>query len=165
MRVYLGSDHAGFELKTHLVNHLIKQSYDVVDVGPHVFDPEDDYPAFCLATGAKVVADEGSLGIVIGGSGNGEQIAANKVRGIRAALVWSELTASLAREHNDANVISIGGRMHSLDEMTRFIEIFLATDFSDEERHGRRIGMLADYETTGELPPLPESAAGHSPDA
>jgi ribose 5-phosphate isomerase B len=111
------------------------------------------------------VADEGSLGVVIGGSGNGEQIAANKVRGVRAALVWSELTASLAREHNDANVIAIGGRMHSLDEMTRFIEIFLTTDFSDEERHGRRIGMLSDYEATGELPPLPESAAGHSSDA
>ena len=81
MRVYLGSDHAGYELKMHLVNHLGKQGYDVVDVGPHVYDPEDDYPAFCLATGAKVVADEGSLGIVIGGSGNGEQIAANKIGG------------------------------------------------------------------------------------
>jgi len=95
---------------------------------------------------------------VIGGSGNGEQIAANKVKGVRAALAWSDETAALARQHNDANVISIGGRMHTVAEMTRFIGIFLRTDFTGEERHARRIGMLADYESTGELPPLPDSA-------
>ena len=104
-----------------------------------------------------------SLGVVVGGSGNGEQIAANKVQGIRSALVWSEETARLAREHNDANVVSVGGRMHSLDDMTRFVEVFLATSFSGDERHARRIGLLADYEATGELPPLPESAVGHGP--
>jgi ribose 5-phosphate isomerase B len=102
---------------------------------------------------------------VIGGSGNGEQIAANKVPGVRAALAWSEETAALARQHNDANVISIGGRMHTLEEMTRFIEVFLTTDFTGEERHVRRIAMLADYETTGNLPPLPDSALGHGSDA
>ena len=106
MRVYLGSDHAGFELKVHLANHLAKQGYDVVDVGPHAYDPDDDYPAFCLHTGARVVADPGSLGVVIGGSGNGEQIAANKVAGVRAALAWNIETAQLAREHNDANVVA-----------------------------------------------------------
>ena len=165
MRVHLGSDHAGLELKEHLVGWLREQGHEPVDHGPFQYDAQDDYPVFCLRAAEAVVADDGSLGVVIGGSGNGEQIAANKVRGIRSALVWSERTASLAREHNDANVISIGGRMHSVDEMTRFIEIFLTTDFSDEERHARRIGMLAAYEATGELPPLPESAAGHGPDA
>jgi ribose 5-phosphate isomerase B len=155
MRVYIGSDHAGFELKNHLVNHLAKQGHDVVDVGPHVFDPEDDYPAFCLATGAKVVADPGSLGIVIGGSGNGEQIAANKVEGVRSALAWRVEIAQLARQHNDANVLSIGAREHTLDEATSFADAFLSTPFSGNERHARRIAQLAEYERTRELPPLP----------
>ncbi|MEU4239979.1 ribose-5-phosphate isomerase [Actinoplanes sp. NPDC026619] len=155
MRVYLGSDHAGYELKMHLVNYLIKQGHDVVDVGPHVYDPEDDYPAFCLHTGAKVVADEGSLGIVIGGSGNGEQIAANKIDGVRAALVWRTEIAQLARQHNDANVISIGAREHTLDEATEFVEMFLATPFSGNPRHARRISQLTEWEKTGQLPDLP----------
>src|SRR6187401_3286326 len=129
MRVYLGSDHAGYELKNHLVAHLRGEGHEVLDVGPSSFDPEDDYPAYCLATAARAVADPGSLGVVIGGSGNGEQIAANKVPGVRAALAWSEETARLAREHNDANVISVGGRMHTVEEMTRFIELFLGTAF------------------------------------
>jgi ribose 5-phosphate isomerase B len=103
--------------------------------------------------------------VVIGGSGNGEQIAANKVPGIRAALVWSEDTARLARQHNDANVVSVGGRMHTLDELTRFVEVFLSTPFPGEERHARRIGQLSDYESSHELPPLPESARGQGPDA
>ena len=154
MRVYLGSDHAGYELKMHLVNHLTKQGHDVVDVGPHVYDPEDDYPAFCLHTGAKVVADEGSLGIVIGGSGNGEQIAANKIDGVRAALVWRTEIAQLARQHNDANVISLGAREHTLDEATSFVDTFLATPFSGNPRHARRIAQVADYEQTRKLPDL-----------
>jgi ribose 5-phosphate isomerase B len=155
MRVYLGSDHAGFELKMHLVNHLAKQGYDVVDVGPHVFDPEDDYPPFCLATGAEVVADQGSLGIVIGGSGNGEQIAANKIAGVRSALAWRVEIAQLARQHNDANVLSIGAREHTLDEATSFAEAFLTTPFSGNERHARRIAILSEFERTRVLPPLP----------
>jgi ribose 5-phosphate isomerase B len=155
MRVYLGSDHAGYELKMHLVNHLTKQGHDVVDVGPHVYDPEDDYPAFCLHTGAKVVADEGSFGIVIGGSGNGEAIAANKVDGVRAALVWRTEIAQLARQHNDANVISIGAREHTLDEATSFVETFLATSYSGNPRHSRRIAQLTEWEKTRQLPELP----------
>jgi ribose 5-phosphate isomerase B len=155
MRVYLGSDHAGYELKMHLVNHLTKQGHDVVDVGPHVYDPEDDYPAFCLHTGAKVVADEGSLGIVIGGSGNGEQIAANKIDGVRAALVWRTEIAQLARQHNDANIISLGAREHTLDEATSFVDAFLATPFSGNPRHARRIAQVSDYEQTRKLPDLP----------
>ena len=165
MRVHLGSDHAGLELKDHLVGWLQEHGHTVLDHGPFVHDPLDDYPVFCLRAAEAVAKDPDSLGVVIGGSGNGEQMAANKVRGVRAALVWSAETAVLAREHNDANVISVGGRMHTLEEMTRFIDTFLRTEFSRDERHVRRIGMLADYETTGELPPLPESALGHTRDA
>ncbi len=162
MRVHLGSDHAGLDLKDHLVGWLREQGHEPVDHGPFVHDPLDDYPVFCLRAAEAVAREQAdgqdSLGVVIGGSGNGEQMAANKVRGIRSALVWSEDTARLAREHNDANVISVGGRMHDLAEMTRFIELFLATPFSGDERHVRRIGQLAAYETTRELPPLPASA-------
>ena len=162
MRVHLGSDHAGLELKDHLLRWLADQGHEVVDHGPFVYDALDDYPVFCLRAAAGVVADredgDDSLGVVIGGSGNGEQMAANKVKGVRAALVWSEETATLAREHNDANVISVGGRLHTLEEMTRFIATFLATPYSGEPRHTRRIRMLADYEKSGNLPPLPDSA-------
>ncbi|WP_326552210.1 ribose-5-phosphate isomerase [Micromonospora sp. NBC_01813] len=155
MRVYLAADHAGFELKVHLANHLAKQGYEVSDVGPHEFDPDDDYPAFCLHAGARVVADPGSLGVVIGGSGNGEQIAANKVVGVRAALAWNLETAQLARTHNDANVVAIGARQHTLDEATTLVEAFLATGFSGNDRHARRIDQVAAYEVGRELPALP----------
>ena len=158
MRVHLGSDHAGLELKDHLLHWLADQGHEAVDHGPFVYDAVDDYPPFCLRAAVAVADEEGSFGIVIGGSGNGEQMAANKVRGVRAALVWSEEIATLAREHNDANVISVGGRMHTMEQVTRFIEVFLNTPYSNEERHTRRIGMLADYEATGQLPPLPGSA-------
>jgi ribose 5-phosphate isomerase B len=158
MRVHLGTDHAGLDLKQHLIGWLRDHGHETVDHGAFVFDAQDDYPVFCLRAAAGVAADPGSLGVVIGGSGNGEQIAANKVKGIRAALVWNDETAVLARQHNDANVISIGGRMHTLDEMTRFVGLFLETAFTGEERHARRIAMLADYESTGVLPPLPASA-------
>jgi ribose 5-phosphate isomerase B len=164
MRVHLGSDHAGLDLKAHLVTWLTEHGFEPVDHGPFVYDAVDDYPVFCLRAAEAVAAERAqgldSLGVVVGGSGNGEQMAANKVIGIRAALVWSEETAVLAREHNDANVVSVGGRLHSLDDMTRFVEVFLATPFTGEERHVRRIGQLASYETTRELPPLPESARG-----
>ncbi|GAA3746844.1 ribose 5-phosphate isomerase B [Spinactinospora alkalitolerans] len=155
MRVYLGSDHAGFELKEHLVSWLKEQGHEVVDAGPAGYDAADDYPPFVLRAAEGVAGDEGALGVVIGGSGNGEQMAANKVKGVRAALVWSTETAELAREHNNANVVSIGARMHSAQEATRFTEAFLATAYSGEERHTRRIDMLSRYERTGELPPLP----------
>ncbi|WP_310964236.1 ribose-5-phosphate isomerase [Nocardioides terrisoli] len=165
MRVHIGSDHAGLELKEHLLGWLRDEGHAVVDHGPFVYDPQDDYPVFCLRAAEGVAGDPGSLGVVIGGSGNGEQIAANYVKGIRAALVWSDETATLAREHNDANVISVGGRMHTVEEMTRFIGIFLKTPFSGEERHVRRLAQLAHFQQTGELPPLPESAQSHGSDA
>ena len=166
MRVHLGSDHAGLELKDHLLRWLADRGHDVVDHGPFVYDALDDYPVFCLRCAEGVVADQQdgveALGVVIGGSGNCEQIAANKVHGVRSALAWSEETARLAREHNDANVLSVGGRMHPVEDMTRFVEVFLATAYSHDERHTRRIEMLADYEKTGNLPPLPASATGHA---
>jgi len=159
MRVHLGTDHAGLDLKQHLISWLRDHGHEPVDHGAFAYDAGDDYPVFCLRAAEAVVADPGSLGVVIGGSGNGEQIAANKVKGVRAALAWNEETAVLARQHNDANVVAVGGRMHTVEEMTRFVEVFLATPFSEEERHARRIGMLVDYERTGELPPLPPSAS------
>jgi ribose 5-phosphate isomerase B len=155
MHVYLGSDHAGFELKQHLIGWLTAQGHTPFDCGPAVYDGEDDYPPYVLLAASRTVGDPGSLGIVIGGSGNGEAIAANKVRGVRAALAWNEQTAQLAREHNDANVISLGARMHTLDEATRFVEIFLGTPFSGIERHARRIAMLREYEETGKPPEPP----------
>jgi ribose 5-phosphate isomerase B len=151
MRVYLGSDHAGFELKARLIEHLTGLGHDPVDCGALTFDPDDDYPAPCIAAALRVVADPGSLCVVIGGSGNGEQIAANKVTGVRAALVWSDDTARLAREHNDANVISIGARNHPEADALRFVEIFLDTPFSAGERHKRRIAQLAEWETSATI--------------
>jgi len=155
MRVHLGSDHAGLELKQHLMKHLGAAGYELVDHGPFEYNPEDDYPMYCLRAGEAVVADPGSLCVVIGGSGNGEQIAANKVKGVRAALAWSLQTATLGRQHNDANVIAIGARMHSIEEATTFVDAFLAEPFSHDPRHARRITELAGYEQTGELPALP----------
>jgi ribose 5-phosphate isomerase B len=156
MRVHLGSDHAGLELKQHLAKHLEATGHEIIDHGPLQYDPEDDYPPYCLRAGEAVVADPGSLGIVIGGSGNGEQIAANKVKGVRAALAWSLETARLGRQHNNANVVAVGARMHSVEEATSFVEAFLAEPFSQNPRHIRRIEELDEYEATGVLPALPE---------
>ena len=151
MRVHLAADHAGYELKSHLLGWLAENGYEPVDHGAFEYDALDDYPPFCVHA-AQAVADEpGSLGIVIGGSGNGEQIAANKVKGIRAALAWSTEIASLARQHNNAQVVSVGARMHTQDEATAIVEAFLATPWSDEPRHQRRIDLLLDYERTGDI--------------
>ncbi len=139
MRIHIATDHAGLEFSTHLQQHL----------------SIDDYPAFCINAAKAVVRDQQAgveaLGVVFGGSGNGEQIAANKVLGVRAALVWNESTAQLARQHNDANVISIGARQHTVEEATRFIDVFIAEPFSLEERHVRRIAQLAEFEATGDI--------------
>jgi ribose 5-phosphate isomerase B len=154
-RVHIATDHAGMELSAHLVSHLSAKGYDVVDHGPKEYDALDDYPSFCINAALAVVADQQAgmhaLGIVLGGSGNGEQIAANKVKGARAALAWNHSTAVLARQHNDANVVAVGGRQHSVDEATALIEAFLQEPFSNDERHIRRISKIAAYETTGEV--------------
>ncbi|MGA0077839.1 MAG: ribose-5-phosphate isomerase [Candidatus Nanopelagicales bacterium] len=147
MKIHLGCDHAGFELKNTIKAHLEAANHEVVDHGAHEFDPLDDYPAFCIAAADAVAAEMNSLGIVIGGSGNGEQIAANKVIGVRAALAWSVETAKLAREHNNANVIGLGARMHSEGEAIEIVEAFISTEFSNDARHIRRIDQLTEYET------------------
>jgi ribose 5-phosphate isomerase B len=155
VRVYLGSDHAGFELKASLVAWLREAGYEPVDCGPASYVPDDDYPVYVMRAAKGVVDDPGSLGIVIGGSGNGEQIASNKIPGIRAAVAWTTETAQLARQHNDANVLSLGARMYSVDEAMGFAKVFVETAFSQEPRHERRLAMIANYEKTGELPPEP----------
>jgi ribose 5-phosphate isomerase B len=154
MRVYLGSDHAGFELKAHLLAELAAAGHETVDIGPQAYDPDDDYPAYCIATATAVVGDPGSLGVVIGSSGNGEQIAANKVAGVRAALAWNEETARLSREHNDANVVGIGARMHTPQQAADLVSVFVSTPFSHGERHQRRIDQVTAYEQARELPPV-----------
>lgn len=161
MRIHIATDHAGLDFSTQLQEHLRAQGHEVTDHGPLAYDALDDYPAFCIRAAQAVAADQSAgveaLGIVFGGSGNGEQIAANKVAGIRAALVWNESTAKLAREHNDANVISIGARQHTYDEVLSLIDTFIAEPFSNDERHVRRIGQIAAFETDGTLLPDPRA--------
>jgi len=152
MRVHLGSDHAGFELKAALVRRLGELGHEAVDHGPAVLDPADDYPPYVLRAAQAAATEPGSLGVVIGGSGNGEAIAANKVPGVRCALAWSTETATLGREHNDANVVSVGARMHHERTAVALVEAFLAAGYSDEARHTRRIAMLTAYEATHVLP-------------
>lgn len=161
MRIHIATDHAGLDFSTQLQEPLRSLGHDVIDHGPIEYDAVDDYPAFCIRAAQGVVADQQAgveaLGVVFGGSGNGEQIAANKVEGIRAALVWNLSTAELAREHNNANVISIGARQHSFDEVVSFIELFINTPFSGDERHVRRIAQIADFERDGSLLPDPRA--------
>lgn len=164
MRIHIATDHAGLEFSTALQEHLSAQGHEVVDHGPLSYDPVDDYPAFCIRAAQAVVADQASgvaaLGVVFGGSGNGEQIAANKVAGIRAALAWNQSTAALAREHNDANVIAIGARQHTFSEAAALIDTFIATPFTNDERHVRRIAQIADFERDGSLLPDPRATQG-----
>lgn len=155
MRIHVATDHAGLEFSRELQDHLRAAGHEVTDHGPQEYDALDDYPAFCINAAAAVVADRAAgieaLGVVFGGSGNGEQMAANKVIGARAALVWNISTAELARDHNDANVISIGARQHTAAEAISFVDAFVATPFSGDERHARRIAQLGEYETTGDI--------------
>ncbi len=146
MRIHIGSDHAGLELKAELIKHLSGNGHDVTDHGPHEYDALDDYPDFCIPAAEAVAKDPSSLGIVLGGSGNGEQIAANKVKGIRAALAWSIETAKLAKEHNNANVIAVGGRMHEISFVKQIIDAFINEPFSNDERHVRRINKISNFE-------------------
>ena len=155
MRVHIGGDHAAYDLKCALVTFLQGKGYDVVDHGPAYFDAEDDYPVAVLRAAEAVSGDVGAFGIVLGGSGNGEQMAANKVRGIRAALAYNVELAVLARTHNNAQVLSIGSRMNTEDEAKAMVEAFLTTPFSGDDRHARRLAMVERYEENGELPPVP----------
>ena len=151
MRIHIGSDHAGLDFKNELITHLVMNGHDVTDHGPYEYDALDDYPDFCIPAAIATVADPASLGIVLGGSGNGEQIAANKVKGVRAALVWSIETAKLAREHNNANIISLGGRLHDEAFCLQLVDTFLATAFTKDERHVRRINQIGNYEVKGSI--------------
>ena len=155
MRIHIATDHAGLDLSRFLVDQLTVYGHTVFDHGPKEYDPLDDYPSFCIHAALAVVADQQAgveaLGIVLGGSGNGEQIAANKVKGIRAALVWNHSTAVLARQHNDANVIAVGARQHEQAEVLELIRAFVAEPFSGDERHARRISKIATYEQTGDI--------------
>lgn len=156
MNIYLGSDHAGFELKAHLLRWLADNGHDPVDCGPTAYDADDDYPPFVIAAAERAVAHPGSLAVVIGGSGNGEQIAANKVTGARAVLCWSVEIAELARVHNDANVCSLGARFLAPAEAVQIVERFITTEFTAEARHVRRLAQIADYESLGSLSPADE---------
>lgn len=155
MRVHIATDHAGLELSHYLIEELTEAGYEMVDHGPAEYDALDDYPSFCINAALAVRADRAagldSLGIVLGGSGNGEQMAANKVEGIRAALAWNHDTAALAREHNNAQVVAVGGRQHTKEEALDIIKVFLTTEWTNEERHARRIGQMAEYEQTGAI--------------
>lgn len=150
MKIHIATDHAGLDFKTTLHQYLVKKGHEVVDHGAYEYDPEDDYPGFIISAAEAVVRDQQqgveALGVVFGGSGNGEQMAANKVEGIRAALVWNEATARLARQHNNANVISIGARQHEEAEVLALIDVFIEEPFTREERHVRRIGQITSYE-------------------
>jgi ribose 5-phosphate isomerase B len=155
MRIHIATDHAGLETNHFLIESLTAAGHEVFDHGPKSFDPLDDYPGFCINAALAVIHDEQAgveaLGVVLGGSGNGEQIAANKVSGIRAALVWNEDTAKLARSHNDANVVAVGARQHSKEEVLQLINWFIDEPFSGDERHARRIGKITTFEQTGEV--------------
>jgi ribose 5-phosphate isomerase B len=144
VRIALGADHAGFPLKTLVAKHLADAGHEVID---HGTDSEEsvDYPAFCAAVGRAVVAGDADRGIVMGGSGQGEAIAANKVHGVRAALCHDEWTARYARLHNDANVLSMGGRILGEALAMAIVDVFLETEF-EGDRHVRRLQQIAAIE-------------------
>ena len=144
MKISLGSDHAGFEYKQAIAEMLRTQGHEVIDCGTHSAD-STDYPLWCIPAAEKVANGEADKGIVFGGSGNGEAIAANKVKGVRCAIAWSDDTARLGSEHNNANVLSIGERMVSLETAKRLVDIWLSTPF-EGGRHLKRIEELAKYE-------------------
>ena len=142
MKVYLGADHAGFEVKNKIREHLAHNGYDVEDIGPHTLDPDDDYPKYSFELTTKVLGEDGSRGILVCGSGQGVCMAANKVRGIRAALVWSQEMARETRRDNDSNVLCLASRFTDEATAIGIVENWLEEDFSGEERHTRRIKQL-----------------------
>jgi ribose 5-phosphate isomerase B len=143
-KVFIGSDHAGFKLKEKIKSHLEKNNFQVEDLGPKRFKAGDDYPDYIIPTAKRVSKNKESMGIVIGASGQGEAIAANKVKGARAALYYgkNEEIIKLARQHNDANIISLGSKFLSTKKAIKALDLFLKTPFSNEQRHKRRIQKL-----------------------
>ena len=155
MRVGIATDHGGFGLKQDLAARLRAAGHDVVDFGADKLSPDDDYPDFVVPLAQAVAAGTLERGVAVCGSGVGASICANKIPGVRAALAWTMETATLARQHNDANVLSLGAREYSTEDAVGFALTFVSTPFSGAPRHARRLAMIADYEKTGELPPLP----------
>lgn len=145
-KVYIASDHGGFEYKKELKKHLKTKGYEVEDMGNVELDPKDDYTDFVFPLAIRVSNEKQSFGIVLGRSGNGEQIAANKVKGIRAVLCLNERMAEKARDHNDANILSLGADYIDIDTAKKVVETFLKTPFSEGERHARRLRKINDYE-------------------
>lgn len=147
MKVYIGADHGGYKLKEELKPYLGELGYEVEDLGARELNPQDDYPDFVIPVGRRVIGEIGAMGIVIGRSGNGEAMVANKIKGIRAAVCLNVEMAKKAREHNGANVLSLGADYISQEEAKEVVKIFLETDFSQEERHKRRLEKIIDYES------------------
>lgn len=158
MKVFIGSDHGGFQLKGELKKYLVEKGYETEDMGGHELNPEDDYPDFIFPVAEnvalRVAQGEHAMGIVIGRSGNGEVMAANKVKGVRAALCMNEQMARLAREHNNANVLSLGADFIDGETAKKVVEVFLTTPFSNEERHRRRVDKIIAYETKTDKQPI-----------
>ncbi len=144
IKIVLGSDHAGYKLKKILINHLKKKGFDVTDFGTFS-DKSVDYPDYIIPTAESVAKRKNDIGIIIGGSGNGEAIAANKVKGIRCALCWNRTTARLAKEHNNANMISLGARIITEKEALLIVDTWLNSTFR-KGRHLRRINKISKYE-------------------
>lgn len=144
MKIFIGTDHAGFELKNQIVVFLRERGYEVEDMGAHEFSPNDDYPDFIRPVAQAVARQKGSLGIVLGASGQGEAIVANRVRGVRAAVYYggNPEIVTLSKEHNDANILSLGARFLPVNEALLVIDLWLRTEFSHEERHARRIRKI-----------------------
>lgn len=145
MRVVIGSDHAGFELKQQLLAHLKEEGHLVIDVGTDSTEPVD-YPDYAAAVARAVVSGEGERGIIVCGSGAGASIAANKITGIRAAVVHDHYTAHQAVEHDDMNVLAIGGRVIGVNTATEIVDTFLGARFSGEERHSRRLRKVVELD-------------------
>lgn len=147
-KIILGTDHAGFELKEEIKKYLLKEGFEVEDVGAESLDSKDDYPDFIVPAAKKVAEEPNSKGLIFGASGQGEAIAANKVKGIRAVLYYGYNTEiiKLSRTHNDSNILSIGARFVGKEEAIKAIKLWLETDFSNVERHKRRIKKVSEAE-------------------
>ncbi len=152
--IHIGSDHAGFDLKNEIVRFLEQQHYEVIDHGAYELDPEDDYPDFILPVAVSVAEDPNSKGIILGGSGQGEAMVANRVLGVRATVFYGEPVNSeesiieLSKQHNDANILSLGARFITDEEALEAVQLWLETSFSEEERHARRIAKIDEIDSS-----------------
>lgn len=144
--IYIGADHGGYELKEKIKEWLAEDNIETEDLGANGFNPEDDYPDFIIPVAEKVVSEPGSLGIILGRSGNGEAIAANKVSGVRTALCLNEEMARKAKEHNNANIISLGADYINPEDVRKIVKTFIETPFSNESRHVRRLKKIEEFE-------------------